>query len=405
MNTDLTVHRSNSVAQRIVPLPAIDDAFWQTINLIVGSGLYGTSKEAHGVAAVKILWGRELGFDPISSLNGIHVIPGTPPKAQLSGNLIAAKIKASPDYDFTYAFSPDGTACCVTLYRGKVRSDDPSTISAQLADGSLGILDRIEFSESEAKKAGLMRPGGNWEKYLKDMLWNRCMSRARRVLAHLFVGVASTVEIIDAEDAEQMPMGHDQRKALFAGLKEADISDERRHAWASDVLGRPVETFSDGPGGLTRGDATVLLRWLDDFKAQEPVEAEIVDESAGGPPSDAGSSATAGWQPTPAAPAAPAIAPAAEGKESFRSDVRPADGAAHVTAPKDGAPAAAGDPPLSASQQQFRTTWRDCINRSAVKSKACVVSIIGERPVSSASDEELDAITALLIERVVNGRR
>ncbi len=58
------------------------------------------------------------------------------------------------------------------------------------------------FSLDDARRAGLVRSGGGWEKYASDMLFARCISRLAR---RLFADVISTAYVegeIDRSEAE-----------------------------------------------------------------------------------------------------------------------------------------------------------------------------------------------------------
>ena len=63
---------------------------------MVSSGYFSDASKI-SQAVVKILAGKEMGFGPIASMNGIHVIKG---KTAVGANLMAAKVKAHPKYDY-----------------------------------------------------------------------------------------------------------------------------------------------------------------------------------------------------------------------------------------------------------------------------------------------------------------
>ena len=65
-------------------------------NVLYKSGYFKDVRD-QAQAVTKILFGRELGFSPIISLGGIHVIEGKP---ALSSNLMATLIKRSGRYDY-----------------------------------------------------------------------------------------------------------------------------------------------------------------------------------------------------------------------------------------------------------------------------------------------------------------
>ena len=68
--------------------------------MLAVSGYFEASQDATTAIAqmaTKILAGRELGYGPFASVQGIHVIKGKP---ALSANLMAAAVKAHPHYDY-----------------------------------------------------------------------------------------------------------------------------------------------------------------------------------------------------------------------------------------------------------------------------------------------------------------
>jgi len=271
---------------------------------VIQSGYFPDAK-SESQALVKMMWGHELGVGPMASVQGIWVIETRKgPALRLSGELMGALIKRAPGWDYTFTLTDD--RCEVTV----------------IHDGK--ALEPVSFTLGEARKAGLVRNGMPWDQYTKDMLWNRAMSRTKRHCANLFYGLSAPV--LDADEADAEPMGHDQRKAIFAGLKPYDMSDDERHAWASDILGRRVDSFAEGqPTCPTRREATILLNWLDSREdepktatAGEADGAEPREEEGDGadhrlddwvPASEATDAAGAGttgpevpMQPTPAAP-------------------------------------------------------------------------------------------------------
>lgn len=79
-------------------------------------------------------------------------------------------------------------------------------------------------------------------------------------------GIASREEVAPRR-ADQ---GEDQRRAIFARLKEVGITDRKtRLDWASDVLGRMVTTFTT----LTRPDFVTLLEWFNTDLARDAGES------------------------------------------------------------------------------------------------------------------------------------
>lgn len=230
-------------------LQPIDDAFVRVIQWVAASGYFKESKE-EAQAAVKMLIGRELGLQPMASMMGIDIIETQKgPRPRLSSNIMAGLIKASGEYDYTHVTTP--TRSEVTVIR-------------TLPDGTKVTEGSVSYTIEEARKAGIARAGSPWEKFTPDMLFARAMSRTKRLVPHLFLGLSGNVDVVLPEELDDEPMSADQRKAIFAQLNDLDITDRsRRLMWASNVLEREVTTFTE----LTRTDAGVLLEWL-----AQPVE-------------------------------------------------------------------------------------------------------------------------------------
>lgn len=109
-------------------------------------------------AIVKILYGKELGLSPVVAMMSIHIIQGKP---ELSSNLLASQVKTSGRYDYRVLAQTD-TECHI-----------------QFLAGSEVIGDSI-FTIEDAKRANLVRGGGNWTKFPKAMLFARALSQGVR---------------------------------------------------------------------------------------------------------------------------------------------------------------------------------------------------------------------------------
>jgi len=128
--------------------------------VLAASGFFQDSRQA-AQAVVKVLAGRELGFGPIASMSGIHIISGKP---TLSANLLAAAIRNSGAYDYTVV-ALDDTACEIAFLR----------------DGK-ELQPRSTFTIDDAERAGL-NTGNNshsWKKYPRNMLFARAISNGAR---------------------------------------------------------------------------------------------------------------------------------------------------------------------------------------------------------------------------------
>lgn len=133
------------------------DDLQRQAKMMVASGYFDASRDAtQAIAqlAVKILAGREMGYGPFASVQGIHVIQGKP---SLSANLMAAAVKAHPHYN----------------YRVRKMSNEAVIVEFFENNESLGIS---EFTQEDAKKAGTQNMG----KFPRNMLFARALSNGVR---------------------------------------------------------------------------------------------------------------------------------------------------------------------------------------------------------------------------------
>lgn len=138
-------------------LPEFGMTMLQMASTLAQSGMFGKGLTPQQACA-KMLIGRELGLDPISSIQNIDVFDGN---IFLRANLRAAKIKSTPGYDYRIAEHTD-TSCSVEFTVGG-RSVGLST-----------------YTLADAKRAGLIKPGGAWEKSPRNMLFARALSNGQR---------------------------------------------------------------------------------------------------------------------------------------------------------------------------------------------------------------------------------
>jgi 5'-3' exonuclease len=123
---------------------------------------YGTPE---GVMTT-ILLGRELGIGMMGSLRGIHLMDVRGKKKHaLSADLMAALVLQSGKAKF---FEPvELTPTSATYRTHRVGAEKPFTMT---------------FNISEAKQAGLIKPGGGWEMWPLDMCKARCVARLARTI-------------------------------------------------------------------------------------------------------------------------------------------------------------------------------------------------------------------------------
>lgn len=143
-----------------IVLANLDDV-QRAAKLMLASGYFEAQRDpVVGVAqlAVKILAGREMGYGPFASVQGIHVIQGKP---TLSANLMAAAVKSSPRYDYRVRQMTDA-ACRIEFF--------------ETIDGRRESVGESVFTLEDAKRAGVK----NLDKFPRNMLFARAMSNGVR---------------------------------------------------------------------------------------------------------------------------------------------------------------------------------------------------------------------------------
>jgi hypothetical protein len=147
--------------------------------ILAKSGFFSDTRDA-AQAIVKVLAGRELGFGPIASMTGVHIIKGRP---ALSANLMAAAVKRTSKYNYRLIEHTD-TACELAFFEDKQE------------------VGRSRFTAEDAKKAGTQ----NMDKFPRNMLFARAMSNGVKWFCpDIFGGPIYTPEELGAsvnEDGE-----------------------------------------------------------------------------------------------------------------------------------------------------------------------------------------------------------
>lgn len=139
-----TIIESLDEMQRVAKMLAISEYF----------DAKGNTDGAIAKIATKILAGRELGYGPFASVNGIHIIQGRP---SVSANLMAAAVKASGRYDYRVR-QMTAEVCEIEFF--------------ERIDGRRESLGVSSFTAADAKAAQTQ----NMAKFARNMLFARAMS-------------------------------------------------------------------------------------------------------------------------------------------------------------------------------------------------------------------------------------
>ncbi len=231
--------------------------------VLAKSGYFQDAREA-AQAVVKVLAGREMGFGPIASMTGVHIIKGRP---SIGAGLMAAAIKRSGRYDY------------------KVREISSAVCKLEFFERSgdgWASLGESSFSVEDARMAGTSS-GDTYKHFPRNMLFARALSNgAKWYTPDIFGGPVylpdelgarvnpETGEIIDqptptqAEPYEPQadgPITEDQVKRLWAIARahkwtEAQVkalisSEVYKHDSTKDIYRSEyealIETLKSGP--------------------------------------------------------------------------------------------------------------------------------------------------------------
>ena len=137
------------------------------------SGMFPDVK-SQNQAIVKILAGRELGLPPLISMTKIYMVLG---KVTIGAELMAGLVKKSKEYDYKILHI-DNLKCEIEFKKGN------------------DILGTSVFTIDDAKKAGVFKQGGAWDKFPKNLLFARAMSNGCRFFCpHLISGACTPEEL------------------------------------------------------------------------------------------------------------------------------------------------------------------------------------------------------------------
>lgn len=136
----------------IVPVQGEMDVM--TLGKILVESRYFADAAQAAQAVVKVLAGREMGFGPIASMTGIHIVQGRP---TLGADLLAKAVKRSGRYNYRVTELTDAT-CSITFFERDGDTWQQAGVST--------------FTIADAKRAGTK----NLDKFPRNMLFARAMS-------------------------------------------------------------------------------------------------------------------------------------------------------------------------------------------------------------------------------------
>ena len=147
--------------------------------VLVKSGFFSDTRD-QAQAIVKVLAGRELGFGPIASMQGVYIVKG---RVTISANLVGAAIKRSGRYDYRVREMTNERVHITFFENGKPVGES-------------------EFTIEDAKAAGLSA-SDNYSKFPRNMLFSRALTNgARWYCPDVFNGAIYTPDELGAEVGE-----------------------------------------------------------------------------------------------------------------------------------------------------------------------------------------------------------
>ena len=214
------------------------------------------------VVAAAILYGRELGLEPMTSLRSVNIIKGRP--ALTAEAMRAMVLAAGHDIRFQEMTS----ARCVIVGRRKGQ-DETTTVT---------------FTMDDAKKMGV-GGGQQYSKMPRQMLAARATSElCRLIFADVIGGLISDVEAEDADQAEPMatvtPMTTARRKAPVKAVKvvedtPAPTPTDDEPVLDEDIVEAEIVAEQPEPKPDPVADAVETV--------QAVMDAEVIEDKASGP--------------------------------------------------------------------------------------------------------------------------
>ena len=191
----------------------------QVGSLFAKSGMF-TGIKGEAQALTKILAGRELGFSPFASMSDLHIVQG---KMTIGAHLFAARLKEHPRYDFEVE-EHTSENCVIDFYEISKRTNQ-----WQLAGKS-------SFSIADAKKAGLFKSGGGYDKNPRNMLYARAMSNGCKWYApDLFQASTYVPGEIAEYTAVEPDETDEERQVVDSYLEEPKASCELIEEWHAKI--------------------------------------------------------------------------------------------------------------------------------------------------------------------------
>ena len=191
-------------------VPGNFDGLWRMSCIFSDSGLMPKGLQKKESVFVAIQMGLEVGLSPMQAVQNIAVINGRP---SIWGDSVLALVRAS---GLLESFKEEIT--------GDIRQGDCKATCTAKRKGDEAATVR-EFSQDDAKIAGLLSKDGPWRQYPKRMLQMRARSWALRdAFSDVLKGMRMTEEQMDSNDAMTLRQ-NDLGQYETSGQYETDTTD------------------------------------------------------------------------------------------------------------------------------------------------------------------------------------
>jgi hypothetical protein len=217
-------------------------------------------EQATAACAIAIMAGAELGLTPMMSLRSYAVVNGRP---TLWGDGLIAVVMKSPLYK------------AGSLQRGY---DDAKKLGWCVAERTDGTKWREEFTEAQAKKAGLLNKKGPWQEYPDVMMTRRAISKC---LNFLFADVLGGFVTEDEAYYSYETVDVTPRQVAVADapeIPEAETTTSATSTEAAKVIEPETadDTNDDDSGVVEQTPQSImdnLKHWLEQAKDAETIES------------------------------------------------------------------------------------------------------------------------------------
>lgn len=267
--------------------PAAEVDLFRLGEVLAQSGYFQDARQA-AQAIVKVMAGRELGFGPIASMTGIHIIQGRP---AIGADLMAKAVKRSGRYNYRVSELTD-EACSIDFFEKSGDAWQPIGVS--------------RFTKQDATKAKTK----NLDAFPRNMLFARAMSNGVKWYCPDALGLTTyTPEELEGIEAAPIqapapvaqvepaisqttfpeptagPMTPTQLTTWLrdaAKAAENDNSSDLSDGWKGAIRGHIGKLFADkakaflqdafaveSSKDLAEGQWKALLRWLDIRQAED----------------------------------------------------------------------------------------------------------------------------------------